>query len=148
MWVKEESEKEGLKFNIQKTKMMISCNQDVMMASCHTSWQIKGGKVERVTGFIFLGSKSLQVVTVALKLRHLLFGKKVKVAQSCPTLCNPMDCIVHGILQARILEPFPSPGHLPSPGIKPRFPTLQEESLPAELQGKPKNTVVGSLALL
>ena len=29
---------------------------------------------------------------------------KVKVAQSCPTLCNPMDCIVHGILQARILE--------------------------------------------
>ena len=30
--------------------------------------------------------------------------KKVKVAQSCPTLCDPMDCIVHGILQARILE--------------------------------------------
>ena len=29
---------------------------------------------------------------------------KVKVAQSCLTLCNPMDCIVHGILQARILE--------------------------------------------
>ena len=29
---------------------------------------------------------------------------KVKVAQSCPTLCDPMDCIVHGILQARILE--------------------------------------------
>ena len=30
--------------------------------------------------------------------------RKVKVAQSCPTLCDPMDCIVHGILQARILE--------------------------------------------
>ena len=29
---------------------------------------------------------------------------KVKAAQSCPTLCDPMDCIVHGILQARILE--------------------------------------------
>ena len=29
---------------------------------------------------------------------------KVKVAWSCPTLCDPMDCIVHGILQARILE--------------------------------------------
>ena len=29
---------------------------------------------------------------------------EVKVAQSCPTLCDPMDCIVHGILQARILE--------------------------------------------
>ena len=36
---------------------------------------------------------------------------QVKAAQSCPTLCGPMDCIVHGILQARILEwvafPFP-----------------------------------------
>ena len=31
-------------------------------------------------------------------------SNEVKVAQSCPTLCNPMDCIVHGILQARILE--------------------------------------------
>ena len=29
---------------------------------------------------------------------------KVKVTQSCPTLCNPMDCTVHGILQARMLE--------------------------------------------
>ena len=32
------------------------------------------------------------------------FGKKVKVTQSCPTLCRPMDYTVHGILQARILE--------------------------------------------
>ena len=32
------------------------------------------------------------------------FLKKVKVAQSCPTLCNPTDCTVHGILQAIILE--------------------------------------------
>ena len=45
---------------------------------------------------------------------------KVLVAQSCPTLCNPVDCSppgssVHGILQVRILEwgPFPSPGDLP-----------------------------------
>ena len=34
----------------------------------------------------------------------IIFRVKVKVAQSCPTLCNPMDCTVHGILQARILE--------------------------------------------
>ena len=75
---------------------------------------------------------------------------KVKVAQSCPTLCNPMDYTVHGILQARILkgQPFPSPGDLPNPGIEPRFPTLQAGSLPAEPQGKPKNTGVGSLSLL
>ena len=43
----------------------------------------------------------------------------VEVAQSCPTLCDPMDCI-HGILQARILEwvAFPSPGDLLNPGIQ------------------------------
>ena len=69
---------------------------------------------------------------------------------SCLTLCDPMDCIVHGILLARILEwvRFPSPGDLPNPGIKPRCPTLWVDSLPAEPQGKPKNTGVGSLFLL
>ena len=45
-------------------------------------------------------------------------------------------------------EPFPSPGDLPNPGIKPRSPILQADSLPAEPQGKPKNTGVGSLSLL
>ena len=45
-------------------------------------------------------------------------------------------------------EPFISPGDLPNPGIKPRFPTLQVDSLPAEPPGKPKNTGVGSLSLL
>ena len=69
-----------------------------------------------------------------------------KVAWLCPTLCNPMDYTVHGILQTRIL--FSSPGDLPNPGIKPRSPTLQVDSLSAEPQGKPKNTGVGSLSLL
>ena len=49
--VKEESEKAGLKLNIQKTKIMTS--------SPITSWWIDGGKVETVTDFIFLGSKTL-----------------------------------------------------------------------------------------
>ena len=44
--------------------------------------------------------------------------------------------------------PFPSPGDLPSPGIKPRSPTSQADSLPAEPQEKPKNTGVGTLSLL
>ena len=44
--------------------------------------------------------------------------------------------------------PLPSPGDLPNPGIKPRSPALQVDSLPAEPQGKPKNTGVGSLSLL
>ena len=75
---------------------------------------------------------------------------KVKVAQSCPIFCDPMDYTVHAILQARILEwqPVPSPGDLPNPGIKPRSPALQEDSSSAEPQWKPKNTGVGGLSLL
>ena len=58
MKVKEESEKVGLKLNIQKTKIM---------ASGHiTLWEIER---ETVSDFIFLGSKSLQMVTAAMKLR-------------------------------------------------------------------------------
>ena len=43
--------------------------------------------------------------------------------------------------------PFPSPGDLPSPGVEPRSPTLQADSLPSEPLGKPRNTGVGSLCL-
>ena len=55
-----------------------------------------------------------------------------------------------GILQAKYWSGLSCspPGDLPNPGIKPRSPTLQADSLPAELQGKPKNTGVGSLSLL
>ena len=49
MRVKEKSEREGLKLNIQKTKMVVS--------GPITSWQIEGGKMETVTDFLFLGSK-------------------------------------------------------------------------------------------
>ena len=62
-----------------------------------------------------------------------------------------MDDTVHGILQARILQWVafpPSPGDLPNPGIEPRSPAVQVDSLPAELTGKPKNTGVGSPVLL
>ena len=59
---------------------------------------------------------------------------KVKVAQSCPTLCIPMDYMVHGILQARILEcvAYPFSEDLPNPGIEPGSPALQADSLPTE----------------
>ena len=75
----------------------------------------------------------------------LLFKLKVKVAQ---TFCDPMDYTVHGILQARILEwiAFPFSRGSANPRIEPRSPTLQADSLPAEPQGKPKKTGVGSLA--
>ena len=60
-----------------------------------------------------------------------------------------MDSTVHVILQARILEwaAFPFSRDLPNPRIKPRSPTLQADSLPAEPSGKLKNTGVGSLSL-
>ena len=66
MKVKVESEKVGLKLNIQKTKIMASCPI--------TSWQIDG---ETVSDFIFLGSKSPQMVTAAMKLKdaYSLEGK-------------------------------------------------------------------------
>ena len=41
---------------------------------------------------------------MAQMVKNMCAGVKVKVSQSCPTLCDPMDCIIHGILQARILE--------------------------------------------
>ena len=66
---------------------------------------------------------------------------KVLVAQSCPTLCNPMDYNLPGfsflgILQARILEEvaIPSAEDLTDPGIKPRSPALQEDYLLSEPQ--------------
>ena len=60
MKVKEEHEKAGLKFNIQKTK--------IMATGPITSWQIDGNEMETVTDFIFLGSK-ITVETAAMKLK-------------------------------------------------------------------------------
>ena len=69
MKVKEESEKVGLKLNIQQTKMMAS--------SPITSWEIDGETVETVSDFIFWGANSLQMVTAAMKLKdaYSLKGK-------------------------------------------------------------------------
>ena len=80
---------------------------------------------------------------VTLKGIHV-YIYKVKVAQSCPTLCHPMDYTVHGILPARILEwvAIPFFRYIPNPGIEPRSPTLQSDSLPAEPQGNPNGYIV------
>ena len=61
MKVKEESEKVGLKLNIQKTKIMVS--------GSITSWQIDGETMQTVRDFIFWDPKSLQMVTAAMKLK-------------------------------------------------------------------------------
>ena len=72
---------------------------------------------------------------------------KVLGVQTCPTLCDPMGCnlpgfSVHGIFQARILDwvAIPrSPGGLPDPGIEPRSPALQADSLPSGLFSGSRN---------
>ena len=96
MKVKEESEKVGLKLNIQKTKI-IACGPI-------TSWQID---VETVSDFIFGGSKITADGDCSHEIKRLLLLGR-KVTQSCPALCDPVDCSlpgfsIHGILQARML---------------------------------------------
>ena len=72
MKVKEESEKVGLKLNIQKTEIMAS--------GSITSWQIDGETVETVADFIFLGSKITADVDCSHEIkRHLLLGRKVMI---------------------------------------------------------------------
>ena len=112
MKVKEESEKVGLKLNIQKTKIMAS--------SLITSWQIDGETMETMTDFIFGGSNITADGDCSHEIKRcLLLGSKVmtnlaavaaatKSRQSCPTLCDPIDgsppgSPVPGILQARTL---------------------------------------------
>ena len=65
MKVREESERVGLKLNIQKTKIMAS--------SPITSWQMDGETVETVGDFVFLAPKSLQMVIAAMKLKDAYF---------------------------------------------------------------------------
>ena len=67
----------------------------------------------------------------------------VLVAQSCLTLCDPMDCSQAPLSMEFSKQeywsglPFLSPGDLPNPGIEPGSPALQAESLPSEPLGKP-----------
>ena len=70
---------------------------------------------------------------------------KVNITQLCLTLCDPMHCIVCGILQARILEwvAFLFSRGSPILGIEPRSPALQADSIPFEPPGKPIPTCPG-----
>ena len=70
--------------------------------------------------------------------RNAFLRHKVSESESHSVMSDSLQPhTVHGILQARVLKPFPSPGDLPNPGIEPRSPILQVDSLPAEPQGKP-----------
>ena len=96
MKVKEESEKVGLKLNIQKTKIMAS--------GPITSWQIGGETVETVSDFIFLGSKITADGDCSHEIkRHLLLGRKVmtnldSIFKSRDITLPTKVCLVRGLV--------------------------------------------------
>ena len=72
------------------------------------------------------------------------------VAQSCLTLCNPMDLLCPwGFSRQEYCSGLACPylGDLPNPGIEPRSPTLQVDSLPAEPRGKPQRYIYISISI-
>ena len=113
------------------------------MDSSHPDWRVMVPHTTHILilslpfSFISFGSRN-HVFLNSLSLVPRDTGYSVRlvclVAQSCPLLCDPVDCSppgssVHGILQARYRSGLlcPSPGDLPNPGIKPRSPTLQAD---------------------
>ena len=134
MKVKEESEKVGLKLNIQKSKIMAS--------SPITSWQIDGETVETVTDFIFGGSKIIADGNCSHEIKRcLLLGRKSMTNlenRNCShsvvsDSASLLGSSIRGISREEYWNelPFPSPGNLPNPGIEPISPTLQADTLPS-----------------
>ena len=130
MKVKEESEKAGLKLNIQKTKIMAS--------SPITSWQIDGETMETMRDFIFLGSKITANGDYSHEIKRcLLLGRKVKVKSlsrvrllATPWTVAYQDPLSMGFSRQEYWSglPFPSPGDLPDPGIELGSPALQADA--------------------
>ena len=125
MKVNGESEKGGLKLNIQKTRIIES--------SPITSWQAnRWGNMEIVTDFIFLGSKITVDGNCSHEIkRHLFLGRKVmtnlvqfsSVTQSCPTLCDHMNCSTPGLpVHHQLLEFTQTHVHRVRDAIQPSHP--------------------------
>ena len=91
MKVKEESEKAGLKLNIQETKIMAS--------GLITSWQIDGETMETVTDFIFLGSKITENGDCSHEIkRRLLLGRKTSILKSRDITLPTKLCLVKAMV--------------------------------------------------
>ena len=115
MKVKEEIEKVGLKFNIQKIKIIAS--------GPITSWQINGKTVKK---------KKKKVKVKSLSSVRLFATLWTVVHQASPSMGFSRQEYWNRL-------PFPSPGDLPNPGSKPGSPALQADALPSEPLGKPRN---------
>ena len=104
-------------------------------------WSLLNNNTEK--GQNELGSRSRYFNSNNTDILHwvICHGSEVKVFQSCPTLCDPMDFTGHGILQARILEwvafSFSRESSQPRDLIQSRSPTLRADCLLTEPQGKP-----------
>ena len=144
----------ALKLNIffLKTRVFFLNSPMAFIVAHLSQCALKGCRCHWVSSCLMMGLRSLQ----SFLIKMLIFScMKVKGAQLCLTLCDPMDCSlpgssVRGNLQAGTLEwlAFPFSRASSQPRDRTRSPTLQADSLPSEPPGKPKNTGVGSLSLL
>ena len=140
-----------LKFKVCVTGLRSSCWRDhgpleALLEDVFHSCLFKPLEASSISWLMATGVQSLPLGSLDLIFCVCLcqsplppsYKVKVKLVQSCLTLCNPMDYTVHWILQARTLEwvAFAFSRDLPNPGIEARSPVLQEDSLPAKPQGK------------
>ena len=92
-------------------------------------------------------SKNSELKFSGFRVHQNCLGGGGLIVQSCPALCDPMNCSLPGSSVQSSLQqeyssglPFPSPGDLPDPGTEPGSPALRADSSPTELPGKPHRT--------
>ena len=130
-----------------------------------TSWQTAGKTMDTVRDFIFFGSKITADGDCSHEIKGCLLPERKAMTNLAACCCQVASVVSnsvrpHGLQPTRLLRPWDSPGkntgvgchfllqgNIPTQGLNPS-PALQTDSLPAQLQGKPKNTGMGSLSLL
>ena len=146
VWVGSLSLLQGIFLTQESSQGLLHCRRILYQLSSQGSPLLSGTRLKflKAVSSIFIFFKSFlkaQLFFFPQRLWIFLFEPKsflkVKFTQSCPTLCDPMDYTVHGILHTKILEWVALP--FSNPGIKPRSPALQADSWLAEPQGKSKS---------
>ena len=146
----------GISWNCSKLECACSYKMEILRNSLFFTyrnvdtgyWQSNIQKEADDLGFVKsihfdLATKQYYTNSVLLNIMCVLF------TQSCPTLCDPMDCTAHQALLSMGFSrqgywsglPLLSPGDFPNPGIEPMSPALQSDALASELLGKPLNIV-------